>query len=280
MSRDRRRLLGRAKIGAAVLATLGAAVGVTAALRTVDERRCADVPGAPTPANTAGLAKIQPNPDRPAVALPVDDHTAGRDDIVFETNPREPVGARRDVTAVVLAFPRSEARRLDAQVTARAGPGPTADRVTLEVCVGRKGHFTAGTYEGTVLLYGPRVNEFAYPFAITSKWPWWVAAGLLLLVIVTYVGMSWRSDSPPGPTRAGGRTDAVGNVIYAVVALFAAGLTYWSVYVKNATWGEDPAVQIPALVVGALTSVVAAQSGAKEWMKRRPGDDEPGKPAK
>ena len=236
-------------------------------------KQCRDETGLPSPiAVSPGLAKLVPNPDRPALALPLDDRRGDTDLIVFGTEPRKLVGRNDlDVTAAFLAFPRREARRLKADVTVKARPAPTRDRVTLKICVQDKSRFAAGTYQGTVLLRGPNMTEFTYPVSITTKMTFWVPALLLAAVILAYLLLAWKSDSPPGRTRASTWNNIIASLIYGAVAIAAAALTYWSVYVKNATWGEDPAVQIPALVVAALTSVIAAQEAAKQWINRRGG---------
>jgi hypothetical protein len=230
---------------------------------------CKDDKGAAAGPKAKRLARLQPNTSRPTMALQLDDKLSGGDDIFFQSRGRRVVARggnlKKQVTARMLASLRKGNERLDATVDLAAGRGPTWDRVRLKVCIREKDPFTAGTYQGTVLIVGPTLAEFSYPVVVTSKWPAWVPLAILLLVVIAFMVFTWGASDPPGKTKASA------NVVYAVVALAAAGLTYWSVYVKNATWGEDPAAQVPALVAAALTGAVAAQQAAAKWLLGRSG---------
>jgi hypothetical protein len=225
----------------------------------------ADVKGPAARANARGLPKLIAVPGRSAFVLPIRDDQSRSDDITFATKPQREVGRKdRDATAALLVYPRQGDDRFAGDVFVKAAPGPTSHHVTMVVCITGRGvfsdRFTAGTYSGTVVINGPRFSELTYPITITSKWPAVIPILTLTGVIILYVFGTWSSPSTPGP-----RATVRASIIYTVIAVAAAALTYWSAYVKNATWGEDPAAQIWALIVAAFTAALAGQQAAKRW---------------
>src|SRR4051812_21626887 len=164
------RMTGHYALGVAAAAALFSVAASAAEARCND-----DVRGPTAKANATKLAELQANSGNASFILPVGDARAGSDDVTFDTKPRTTIGgADTAATAAILNFPRSGGERFPAAVRVRAKPGPTDHRITLAVCVTGKHRFTAGTYQGSILIYGPRLNETTYPVAITSKWPAWV----------------------------------------------------------------------------------------------------------
>jgi hypothetical protein len=198
--------------------------------------------------------------DRAALALRLGDKVMGQDEIGFPVKGGTNLGhSVTGASAQVTNWPRKNGERLNARIHVSAQPFGTGNRVRLVACVDSKGTFTAGTYTGTVTVWGPQLREFSYPISVTEKWPWWVPALLIAAVAAVFVVLLWTQPVAPGP-----HVPLVENVICAAVAIGAAALTYWTVYESNDTWGENPGSDITALVAGAAASAVAGTAVARQ----------------
>jgi hypothetical protein len=106
-------------------------------------------------------------------------------------------------------------------------PGDLAE---ASACISKKGDWEAGTYEGTVQVYGPRFTEFSYPLVVTSKWPVWVPLAIIVLVVF--------------------------------LAVAAGAVTCFAQYDSADTWGDNPETQLAGLAVAVITAAAAGRAAS------------------
>ncbi|HEY7604365.1 MAG TPA: hypothetical protein VH760_08875 [Gaiellaceae bacterium] len=208
----------------------------------------------PAADDATGLILLQSNAARPTFDIALADKSDGDDQITFTPTGGMDLGRTADVAAELTDFPRRSTHRLHGLVSVAAHPSKSGERVVVEACLENVRNWDAGQYKGTVSVYGPTIADFSYAVVITSKWPWWVAVAVIgatvifSLLIVVLLG--------PKPSRKPWKW-ALSVGIGFVVGVFLAALSYWSVYVTNDTWGEDPQAQIVALVMASFAATVA-----------------------
>jgi hypothetical protein len=221
----------------------------------------------PSAAGTTGLGELQANPERAALTLNLGGSKSDSDDVTLPTRDnasvaRDPQNVDPlDVTTDIRDSPRKANDRLDGNVITSATPRRGGRSVNVELCMDSASTWQAGTYEGTVTIDGPRLQEFTYPIVIEKKWPWWTAFLVIVAVVIGYVLYAMGlGNAPAAKTKTGSiRT----KLVYLVVSVAGGLLVYWSVYVKNETWGENPAADIVALAAAALTGAIAGGTAAR-----------------
>jgi hypothetical protein len=138
----------------------------------------------------------------------------------------------------------------------------------VEACFEDVNHWYAGSYESTIRVYGPRIADFNYALVVTTKWPPWVALVVIFATVVFSVLVLLFLPQVPNPAlnpppKAGSKAKWkvrwrpwLGLFLGIVVAAVLAGLTYWTTYEPNDTWGSDPQAQILALALAAFGATV------------------------
>jgi hypothetical protein len=168
-----------------------------------------------------------------------------------------PKGGRvlRDrVSAQVIERPRQGSTPIAAFIRVAAVPNAGGSIITLRACIERRKLLRAGTYQGTVRIYGPRIGQLDYPLIITEKWPWWIAAVLMALAGGSFVflALATRSLTFSG---TGWRTAGV-SILGLLIGLGAMVPSFFGAYWTNNTWGADPATNITGLVTAGFTAAV------------------------
>ena len=233
---------------------------------------CKDVETRTEPAadNAANLLELQTNAARPTFDIALADKSSGEDDITFSTKGGKRVGRTTDVAAELTDFPRRSGHRLHGRVFVAAHPSKSGERVIVEACLENVRYWDAGQYKGTFLVYGPTIADFTYALVITSKWPWEVPVGVIVLTVIGSALVSFFF----GPSTSGvSRKRRYGSFAFGfVVGAGLAALSYWGVYVTNDTWGEDPQAQIVALVMASFGATVTGYGSLQAALAaRRPG---------
>jgi hypothetical protein len=149
-----------------------------------------------------------------------------------------------------------------------AHPSQSGRSVVVEACFENVNHWYAGSYEGTIRVYGPQIADFNYALVVTTKWPPWVALVVIFATVVFSVLVLLFLPQVPNPAlnlpaqktfweelKAMWRP-WLGLFLGIVVAAVLAGLTYWTNYEANDTWGSDPQAQILALALAAFGATV------------------------
>jgi hypothetical protein len=221
----------------------------------------------PSPAGTTGLAELQANADRPALTLDLAGLKSDSDDVTLATKGDASVASDpqkvdpNDATTDIRDSPRKANDRLDGNVVTSATTRRGNKSVRIDICVDSASTWQAGTYEGTVTIDGPRLQQFSYPIVIKKKWPWWTAFVVLVLVVLGYIAYAaGQGNAPAAKTKTGSiRT----KLVYFAVSAAGGLLVYWSVYVKNETWGENPAADIAALALAGVTGAIGGGTAAR-----------------
>jgi hypothetical protein len=197
------------------------------------------------------------------------DRTAKFDDILFSTKDRQTVEG--PITAQLIETPRrgaDRAERIRAEIAVHARPRVGRTMVVLEVCVDRDGRWRAGSYQGTVRIYGEQLNDFDYAIVITQKWPWEVAVLLLLVAGIGFFAVAFFTESL---SFAGRREHAnlrvLGRTVFAaLVAVAAMAPTFWGTYWNNPTWGSEPDAHVAGIVAAGFTAAIAGLALAKRLL--------------
>jgi hypothetical protein len=219
------------------------------------QENCMEVPGPGPPANVNRLAELQANAARATFTVPLDSSRAAQDDITLPVKGNENVGtSERDATAR-LEPPRRNNRRLRADVRVAATPTELGTGIVVCASISNKGRWEAGTYAGTVQIYGPRFSEFSYPLVVTTKWPVFIPVGIILVVLLFFAVLEIIRQE----------TGTAGNVIYLIIALGAGALTYFGQYNAVDTWGDKPEIQLAGLAVAVVTAGATGRAAAKKF---------------
>jgi hypothetical protein len=215
------------------------------------------------PRNAKNLIQLQANRSRPTFTIALAD--GDRANAALSLVPKNRARVQRDnVSAQVIEVPRKGSERIHAEVRAAATPGAGGSVVFLRVCVSHAGIFKAGSYEGTVRVYGPRITELDYALVITQKWPWWSAAGLLVLAGAAFFIATWLTNS-----LAFGLNDRklVASIFGGAVTAAAIVPTFFGAYWTNDTWGADPGSNVTGLVTAGFTAAVGGLALAERLLR-------------
>jgi hypothetical protein len=211
----------------------------------------------PSAADAQNLIELQANKARPTFDVGLADKPSGQDNISFSPKTAEPIDTR--VAAEVVDTPRAGRHPLRAEILIAAHPSKSGRAVVVEVCFRDADHWYAGSYAGTIRVYGPRITDFNYALVVTTKWPWWVAIAVIGATLLFSVLVFLFLPRVPNPklrwTWKAWRA-WLGTFLGIVVAAVLALLTYWSLYEANDTWGSDPQSQILALVMASFSATV------------------------
>jgi hypothetical protein len=140
--------------------------------------------------------------------------------------------------------------------------------VVLTACVDREGRWRAGSYQGTVRIYGPQLNDFDYAIVITQKWPWEVAVLLLLVAGIAFFAVAFFTESLSFEGRKEQQGFRVlGRTLFgALVAVAAMAPTFWGTYWNNPTWGSEPDAHIAGIVAAGFTAAIAGLALGKRLL--------------
>ncbi len=253
------------------LVTLGVGVMLLSAEPAVADT-CEKEKAGPSPAATSGLAELEANAERTSLTLDLGGSKSDSDDVTLPTRGDASVATDPqtadplDVTTDIRDSPRKANDRLEGNVVTSATPRRGSRTVQVELCLDSATTWQAGTYEGTVTIDGPRLQQFTYPILIKKKWPWWAALLVLVAVVVGYViYAAGKGNAPAASTKTGSiRT----KVVYLVVSAVGGLIVYWSVYTKSETWGENPFADVVALAAAGLTGAIAGGTAARAAFER------------
>lgn len=165
-----------------------------------------------------------------------------------------------DASAEVVEDPVTEDfEALDADVFPSASPVAVGRQVRLEVCADSGGTLDAGTYRGKLVVYGPQLKPFRYTLVLTQRWAFWTAALILAGAGVLYVALMWNTPLPPG-----NKVTPKTNWIYAPIILLGFAAAYFTVYLKNPTWGDNGLTDVIGLVTAGITAAGVATAFASK----------------
>jgi hypothetical protein len=126
---------------------------------------------APAPANAKNLIELQANPRRPTFNVELDNDLGGDDSISFPPQSGRRPGRTADVAAEFTDPPRYKDHPLEAKRFVAAHASKSGRSIVLYACFEDVPKWSAGRWEGTVALYGPKLHDFTYGVVITTKWP-------------------------------------------------------------------------------------------------------------
>jgi hypothetical protein len=262
------------------------------------------------PASTTNPIELQANKARPTFDVGLADKSDGDDNIFFSPKAGERIDNR--VAAELLGSPRAGRHRFHGLISVAAHPSQSGRSVVVEACFEDVNHWSAGSYEGTIRVYGPQIADFSYALVVTTKWPFWVALVVIGATLVFSVLVFLFLPQVPNPvlnpqvpsesterkelaeqkelTRRQKRRKKwkaklkvswrpwLGLFLGIVVAAVLAGLTYWTQYDANDTWGSDPQGQILALALAAFGATVIGYGVVGSAQKQMPVTQQPGGP--
>lgn len=215
------------------------------------------------PLSAKNPIELQANRSRPTFTIALAD--GDRANAAISLVPKNRVRVQRDnVSAQVIEVPRKGSERIHADVTAAAKPGAGGSVVFLRVCVNHAGIFKAGSYEGTVRIYGPRITELDYALVITQKWPWWSAVGLLVLAGAAFFLVTWLTDSFTFGLK---NRKLLAGLAGAAITAAAIVPTFFGTYWNNDTWGADPGSNVTGLVTAGFTAAVGGLALAHRLLR-------------
>ena len=208
----------------------------------------------PSSTDEQNLIELQPNAARPTFEVGLTDKPSGDDKIYFTPKGGRRIGHDAMLAAEVTDPPRSGSQPLDGKLFVAAHGTPSGRTAVVEVCFKDHSPFKAGRYQGTIAVYGPKLTDFSYALVVTTKWPWWSAAGLIAIALLGFALIAVISDFSGSGKKKGNLTYWAGLVFGIVIGVVLGALTYFTIYNKNATWGDDPGTQITALAIATFTA--------------------------
>lgn len=207
------------------------------------------------PAATANPIELQANKARPTFDVGLADKPDGNDNIFFSPKAGERIDSQ--VAAELLGSPRAGKHRFHGQIFVAAHPSQSDRSAVVEACFEGVDHWYAGSYEGTIRVYGPQIADFSYALVVTTKWPPWVALLVIGATVIFSVLVLLLLPQVPNPAlKRSAWRPWLGLFLGIVVGAVLAGLTYWTSYEANDTWGSDPQAQILALALAAFGATV------------------------
>ena len=206
------------------------------------------------PASSTNPIELQANKARPTFDVGLADKSGGDDNIFFSPK----VGERIDpqVAAELLGSPRAGRHRFHGALFIAAHPSQSGRSAVVEACFEDVNHWYAGSYEGTFRVYSPQIADFNYAIVVTTKWPPWVALIVIGATVIFSVLVLLLLPQVPNPALRVAWRPWLGLFLGIVVGAVLAGLTYWTTYEANDTWGSDPQAQILALALAAFGATV------------------------
>jgi hypothetical protein len=207
------------------------------------------------PLGAKDLIQLQPNAARPTLDIALADKSGGTDKISFLPKAGRRVGVGTRVAAELTDAPRTGSAPLGGDIFVRANGTATARGVWRSQSAWRIFQDSRpAVYLGTITIYGPDFADFNYALAITTKWPWWSAVTIIGVVLVAFAAIALISDFSGSEKKKMTWSYGGGLVIGISIGLVLGALTYFTIYSKNATWGEDPGTQITALAIASFTA--------------------------
>lgn len=207
----------------------------------------------PSAPDAKDLIELQPNAARPTFDVGLGDKSSSDDKISFTPKGGMRVGRKVDLAADMTDPPRSGTQPFRGNVFVAAHGTSSGRTAVLDVCIEDHSHWKAGRYQGTIVLYGPKFVDFSYALVVTSKWPWWTAAGIIGLVLLAFLVVTIVTDvfSTKDLKTVGYWFGVAAGLIVGIVL---GALTYFTIYNGNDTWGDDPGTQITALAIASFTA--------------------------
>lgn len=240
----------------AVVSLAGLALAGQAAAQGTDATvaNCKENERDTQPASGANPIELQANKARPTFDVGLADKSDGNDSIFF--SPKADDRIDNQVAAELLGAPRAGKHRFHGLIFVAAHPSQSGRSAVVEACFEDVNHWYAGSYEGTFRVYGPRIADFNYALVVTTKWPPWVALVVIFATVIFSVLVLLFLPQVPNPPLKADWRPWLGLFLGIVVAVVLAGLTYFTTYDANDTWGSDPQGQILALALAAFGATV------------------------
>jgi hypothetical protein len=218
------------------------------------------------------LLELQPNTARPTFDVSLKDEASGGDEISFSPAGGKRVGRKADIGAEVTDIPRAKSERLGGRLSVAAHANESGRRVVVEICLDEVPRFAAGRYEGTISVFGPRFADFNYALVITAKWPWWSAVAVIVVTVAGFLLVASLTGLLAFEMPKGWKSSAA-TALGGVVAAFLGGVTYWSIYAKNDTWGDEPGTHMTALVIASFTAATGGAATLRRVLRPPPEGD-------
>jgi hypothetical protein len=206
------------------------------------------------PASSTNPIELQANKARPTFDVGLADKSEGDDNIFFSPKAGERIDPQ--VAAELLGSPRAGKHRFHGAIFIAAHPSQSGRSAVVEACFEDVNHWYAGSYEGTFRVYSPQIADFNYAIVVTTKWPPWVALIVIGATVIFSVLVLLLLPQVPNPALRVAWRPWLGLFLGIVVGAVLAGLTYWTTYEANDTWGSDPQAQILALALAAFGATV------------------------
>lgn len=212
--------------------------------------------------NATDLVELEPNANRPTFDVALDDDEKVDDEeLRLARKGSLRLGKVTDVGVEVIDPPLAGTERLRGAVHIAATVNQSKTRIIAYVCVRSDSKWDAGRYEGNILLFGPKIQDFTYPLVITTKWPVWVPLVVLGVSATLFFLIAWVTNSLTFQSDDK-KKRRVATAVGMVFALVAVAPVFWSSYLNNATWGTDPPAQLIALGTAGLTAATAGLTAA------------------
>jgi hypothetical protein len=232
---------------------VGVALALLGPAPALAQRQCEEDQG-PTPGE-GELRELGANAQRPTFTIPLDSGKEADDDITLPVREDQTIGFTPEAATARVEVPRKEGRKLKADISVAAQPTELGSEVRVFACISNKEIWEAGTYEGTVQVYGPRLARSAYPLVVTTKWPIWVPLAVIVGVLAAFLAFE----------VARSETGLKGDGVYLIIAVPAGAVTYFAQYNSIDTWGSEPETQLTGLAVAVVTAAAAGRAAAKKF---------------
>jgi hypothetical protein len=217
--------------------------------------KCAEEKGPPPQTSVKNLRELEANAGRPTFKVPMDSSETASDDISLPVKGGQRIGQTPRAASARVQQPRKNERRLKADVRVSAEPTELGTGVIVYACLSNKRTWEAGTYEGTIDVYGTRFAAFSYPLVVTTKWPAYVPLAIIVVVLLVFLFFEVRRKE----------TGAKGTGIYVVIGVVAGAVTYFAQYDTVETWGDSPGTQLAGLAVAVVTAAAAGRAAAEKF---------------
>jgi hypothetical protein len=235
--------------------------------------QCSEIKAAKSAAVSDENIQLEANRQRPSLTIALADRQTASDAISFNSKGglRIPdVQKARTSARFLEPLRRSSSEPLDSKVAARAQPLAGGSVMQLSVCVKRGELLKAGSYQGSVRIYGPRVNNFDYAVVVTQKWPWQIAVATLWYAGLAFIVAAWATGSLTFDPSRKGVSKWIVTGAGVLVGLVAMAPAFFGSYWNNPTWGSDPGPHIIGLLTAGLTAALAGLAAAQKFMRKTP----------
>lgn len=230
-------------------------------------KQCVGTTLKPAAEGAKGLNEIGPSARRPTFDVALNDDGSLEDEAGLSPRSGTRFKDPGKVSAELIDPPSDGPKGLKGKLAVAANVNPSNTRVRVSACIYDVRGWGAGRYEGNILISGPRFADFTYPVVVTRRWPAWFAGSLLVVAAAAFILFAYLSGSLVFKDDLKGRR-WLGSIVFILVALVAIVPVYFSSYENSATWGENPGVEVVALIAAGVTAATAGLAAARKATKR------------